>query len=92
MIEKILIISLIVFAIHYTMLPGEVFGFIGDWFKKHLPAAFDNPLYACVICMAPWYGTLIYWLVWHGDIKECVIVVIAAMGLNAVINQLSPDK
>ncbi len=33
-IHQIVIISLLVFAIHYTMLPGEIFGFVEKWWKK----------------------------------------------------------
>lgn len=92
MIEKVIIISLIVFAIHYTMQHGEIFGFLGDWFNKALPSSIHGPVYDCVVCMAPWYGSIIYWMVWRVRVIEWLIVVIAAMGLNAIINQLSPDK
>lgn len=90
MIERILIISLLVFAINYTMKHGEVFGFIGDWLDKVLPEKLKEPVFACVVCMAPWYGTILYWLIWGNNHKEWLIVAIAAMGLNAIINQLIP--
>lgn len=92
MIEKIIVISLLVFAIHYTMEHGEIFGFLGDWFSDHLPDKLHNPVFACSVCMAPWYGTIIYWLVWRNGLKEWLIVIISAMGLNAVISQLTAKE
>lgn len=38
---QITIISLLVFAIHYTMLPGEIFGFVDKWWEDR-----KNRLYA----------------------------------------------
>lgn len=87
MIEKAFIISLFVFAINYTMKHGEIFGFIGDWLDEWLPEKIKDPVFNCVVCQAPWYGTALYWLIWGIAWKECLIVIIAAMGLNVVINQ-----
>lgn len=95
MIEKILIISALVFAIHYTMKEGEIFGRLGTWFEMNLPVAIHPPIFDCAVCMAPWHGTYLYWLIWGFWLKtsswqEWLVCVIAAMGLNAVINQLTP--
>jgi hypothetical protein len=50
-------ISLCVVFIQYTMRDGEVFGFLGRIFSKHLPELIHNPVFACPVCMTPWYGT-----------------------------------
>jgi hypothetical protein len=92
MIEKIFVISFLVFAINYAMKDGEIFGFVGFRLSRILHHKLHNPAFDCVICMAPWYGTIIYWLVWAEGCLEWVVVVIAAMGLNAVIINLSPAK
>ena len=92
MIEKIFIISFLVFAIHYTLQPGEIFGRLGDWFYKHLPSWTHQPLYDCPVCMVFWHGTAIYWLVWATGWKEWLVVVIAAMGLNAIIVKVFPKE
>ena len=92
MIEKIIIISLLVWAIWYTMRPGEIFGQLGDWFDKHLPAWLKSPVFDCPVCMCWWYGTALYWLIWANDWKEWITCVIAAMGLNVILTKLFPDK
>ena len=92
MIEKIVIISLLVFAIHYTMQEDEIFGWLGEWFYKVLPDKLHDPVYDCVVCMCFWYGSIIYWLLWRENIIDWLVTVIAAMGLNAIINQLTPDR
>lgn len=83
---------MMVFAIHYTMQEGEIFGFIGKWLHDWLPPKLHQPVYECPVCMAPWYGTVIYWIFWHQGRKEWIICIIAAMGLNAVLVKLFPDK
>lgn len=88
---EIIVIALIVFAIHYTMQDGEIFSFLGDLFNR-LPRALHNPTYECPVCMTPWYGSALYWLVFHVSIIDWIVTVIAAMGLNAVILKLAPDK
>lgn len=92
MIEKIVIISLVVFAIWYTMQEGEIFGTLGKWFYNNLPKKIHNPIFDCSVCMAPWYGSLIYWTVMPGTLKEWPIVVISSMGLNVVITRLWPER
>lgn len=88
MTEKIFVISLFVFAINYSMKEGEIFGFLGDWLGRVLPAKLHDPAFECVVCMAPWYGTALYWLIWADGYKEWLIVIIAAMGFNAILNQI----
>lgn len=95
MLEHATIIAFLVLSIWYTMQEGEIFGFVQRWSHwKIAPALFD-----CNVCMSPWYGSALYWLFpWEplgfGEAKliEWPIVVIVAMGINAVINKLSPDK
>jgi len=91
MFEESLIIALIVFSIWYTMQEGEIFGWLGTWFNKHLPYAIHPPLYDCNICMCPWYGSALY-VILYGINWQWPVVVITAMGINVVINKWSPDK
>lgn len=86
MIERIIIIALIVFAIWYSMQEGEIFGGLGRWFENHLPEAIHKPVFACHICMTPWYGTGLYFLI--PLLPEWIPVVIAAMGVNAMLTKL----
>jgi hypothetical protein len=147
---QIIIISLLVFAIHYTMLPGEIFGFVDKWWdnwekriinyanackteaaKLKSAHAFENrdkteneialqyyneqceqkalkklfligklsqPIFKCPVCMAPWYGTALYWVIpWQRlwlpahDWVHCVIIIIATLGLNSIIVRVFKD-
>lgn len=90
MVEKIFIISFIVFAIWYTYQEGEIFGALGKWFEKHLPEKLHQPVYECPVCMGGIYGAILYWLIWGNSIKEWLIVNIAVIGLNAILNKLFP--
>lgn len=89
MLSAAVIIALIVLSIHYTMQEGEIFGRIGNWFYNNTPDNIHSPLFECNVCMTPWYGSVIYVLVW-GVNWQWPLVVIAAMGINATINKLAP--
>lgn len=91
MIEQITITSLLVMAIWATMWEEAIFEFVRIWGDKHLPEKLQKPIYDCPICMSYWYGSALYWIIWGVSIKEYLIVVIAAMGLNAVLIKLMPD-
>jgi hypothetical protein len=141
---QIIIISLLVFAIHYTMLPGEIFGFVEKWWsglekkisscastfnseakrwgsmhafgfrektetetvteayykkcelkaikKLFLLDKISQPLFRCPVCMAPWYGTILYWLIpWPRlwlpayDWVHWLIIIICTLGLNSIV-------
>jgi hypothetical protein len=99
MTEQIIIIALLVLSIHYTMQPDEIFGKLGDWLEDHLPDAIHPAVFTCNICMCPWYGSVLYWLIpWQRlglpahDWVAWPVVVIGAMGVNVVINKWTPDK
>lgn len=88
----ILQLSFIIFAVWYTMQDGEIFGVLGNLFSR-LPVVFHNPLYDCPVCMTPWYGTPITIFIFHVyDPLQIILIVIPAMGLNAIILKLAPDK
>lgn len=86
MLERIVIISLIVFAIWYTMLDGEIFGKLGKWFGRVLPSWLHSPVFECPVCMAFWYGLILCfvfgWPLW---------MPVASLGLNAVITKFFRD-
>lgn len=91
MIEKIVIISFIVMAIWATMWEGAIFEFVRIWGDKHLGEKPRKPIYDCPICMTPWYGSIVYWIMWGNGVKEWLIVIIAAMGMNAILIKLFPE-
>lgn len=87
MLEESFIIALLVLAIWYTYQEGEIFGFVQKW-EGSLGKLFE-PLFGCNVCMTPWYGSIIYVILW-GVNWQWPVVVISAMGINAAINKLSP--
>lgn len=108
---QIIIISLLVFAINYAFLPGEIFGFVDKWYEDQAEhAALKNrmrlynflaklkePLFACPVCMAPWHGTYLYWLIpwprlWlpSHDWVAWLIIIIGSLGLNSIIVRIIP--
>lgn len=101
MIEKIIIISLFTFGYCCTFWPGMILERIGDWLELHLPEWLNKPLWQCYICACPWLGTILYWFVfpyckkfieYNGNVFEWILCIIPAMGLNAVINELTNKK
>jgi len=92
LVGKAFIIAMTVLSIWYTMQEGEIFGFVTKYGDKYIPEQIQPPLYSCNVCMTFWWGSGIYWLVWRHNWVEWLIVVIVAMGINATINKLEPDK
>lgn len=93
LIEQIIIIALLVLSIHYTMQPDEIFGKLGDWLEDHLPDKIHPAVFACNVCMAPHYGTVLYWLIpWQHELWQWPVVIVGAMGVNVVINKWTPEK
>lgn len=98
MLEKLFIISLLTLSIWYTLQDGEIFGGLGKWLGKHLTEQIHPAVFACNVCMTPWYGTLLYWLIpWQklnltvSNWLEWPVVIIGAMGINIVINKWSSE-
>lgn len=99
MLEKIFIVSFIVFAIHATMEEGMIFEFVQKWYFKATKnwsekkqEYWSKPLFACPICQTPYYGSAAYWLIYGNSWQEWLIVIIASMGVNTVFVKLFPDK
>ena len=93
MITHILVISLCVFSIWYTLQPGEIFGWWGNILSRILPAWLHDPAFECPVCMTAWYGSAVYYLFFFsGSWQDWVLTVIGAMGLSVVILKLAPEK
>jgi hypothetical protein len=86
------IIALLVLSIWYTFQEDEIFGFVSYYGEKYVPEKLQQPIFACNVCMTPWWGSLIYWaLPWHGGWWVWLVTVIVAMGFNAALNKLTPN-
>lgn len=98
MIEKSIIIALLVLSIWYTFQEGEIFESASKWLERVLPERIHPAVFACNVCLTPWYGTALYWLIpWEKvGIQESTLIawpvcIVVAMGFNIVINKWSPD-
>lgn len=89
--EKIIVISVIVFFLWFSMQDGNIFGKIRVWFGSVNPF-WKKPLFDCPACMTPWYGTILYWVVYCDSVFEWIIVVAAASGINAMASFLIPEE
>lgn len=91
MIQQAIIIALLVLSIWYTYQEGEIFERVGRWLDRTLPESIHPAVFSCNVCMSPWYGSILYVIIW-GVNWNWPVVVIAAMGINAALNKLSPEK
>jgi hypothetical protein len=78
--------------------------FNADCENKHLKKLFlleklSQPIFDCPVCMAPWHGTYLYWLIpWQRiglpahDWVAWLVVIIGALGLNSIIIRTFKDE
>lgn len=100
MIEKVFIISMIVWAVWICMQSEMIFEKLGVWLQEHLDKWFGKelgeyigkPVFSCPICMSFWYGSLAYWIIWGESTKQWLIVVVGVIGLNTILSKLMPEK
>lgn len=57
----------------------------------------SQPLFRCPVCMSPWWGSGVYWIVWGLWLKtatwqEWLLTVISTIGFNAIIINLWPPS
>lgn len=86
--DKIITISLIITAIHVSMLHGMIFDFVREWLETKLPEWLQKPLFSCIICMGGVW-TLILFPILYGFIDfRIIFVVLQVIGLNTIISIL----
>jgi hypothetical protein len=92
MLEKISIITLIVWAVYAVFWDGMIFGFVSRWLSYRISPMLQKPIYACPACMAMWYGTVLYWVIWGNSFKEYAICVAGSIGLSTIILVFQPPR
>lgn len=85
MLEKAVIVSLITLTIYGVFMDGMVFSCFRKLLLK-LPKTIHKPVFDCPFCMTPYWGSTVYFGLIGGDVKEWVIVILAASGLNFIIS------
>lgn len=85
------IIFCIVISIWKCFQPQMIFGKIGDWIARtdsnNIPKVPDwirYPVSECPSCMAYWYGSIFYWLIWANGWVEWILVIAVTMALCTV--------
>lgn len=91
LLMQVFIVSFLVMFIWATMLEEMIFGKVRILFVN-LNEFYKKPFFECPICMAPHYGTAIYWLLFGNNWKEWLIVIFIAAGINTVYVKLFPEK
>lgn len=88
MLEKVFLISFMVYGIWITFQPGMIFEKVGNFIVEKLGEFYSKPVTECPTCMSFWHGTYLYWFIWGSSVKEWGIVVIGAMGVSIVLSKL----
>ena len=91
MIEKIFVITTLVFFIWGTFQDGNIFEKVGNYFEEKLGEFWCKPVTCCVVCMMPYYGSALYWLLYANSWQEWLLVVFVSAGLAKIITTLSPN-
>jgi len=67
MIEKVFTISLAIIGIWTLYRPDHIFGSLAIKIKRLFPKV-TRPAFDCMVCMVPWYGFPMYFVLWpHPD-------------------------
>lgn len=83
MIEISLVIALIIFAAHSFTWEGMIFEGVKKVIKPEWKIS--KPIYGCPICMTPWWGTIIYTLIFvFAGWKEWFLTIGAATGFSVI--------
>lgn len=95
MIEKAIILSLMITALHVSMCEGMILNrlriAIGNALDKVKLSVLKRPIYECLICMGGVYSVLIYPVLW-GFSFEVLPVMLCVIGLNAIVSRLIEER
>lgn len=75
-----ILIAFCVLAIYSTMWYGMIFGKVRDFGESKFPVWLRKIVFDCPICMTPYYGTVIYFLLGK-SFSEWIFSIIVSMGI-----------
>ena len=94
-ISNALIIVCVCFALHACTWPGMIFGKLGTAYENYYNLGekfypswmwIAKPLFACQVCMCPWWGSLIlFYMNNTTTLKEYPLILLTATGISAII-------
>lgn len=94
MIEKVITISLIIVAIHVSLMDGMIFGAFRRWLEGVLNIFFGDkahyiamPLYECIICMGGIWSAILYPIL-YGWSWNLIPTMLCVIGFNALLSPI----
>lgn len=95
MIERVIILSLMITAIHVTMCEGMLLNplrvMIGNVLDKIKLSVLKKPIYECLICMGGIYTIVLYPIIW-GFSWNVLPVMLCVIGLNSIVSRLIEER
>lgn len=88
----ILLVSAWCFGFHNAFEDEQIFGSIGNWFRKRIPEFWLKPLIGCPICLPSVHGTAWFLLTQDWHFLTWIMFIVAASGINYVIYNLFPPN
>lgn len=87
-IQILFVCLLWIWGFNYTFKPGEIFGDIGDWGRKHIHHNIITPLYDCVYCQSSVHGTIFYLLFLQSyGLVLWVVFCFALVGFSTIVDR-----
>lgn len=82
LLTNALIIALFCLFLNATTWNGQIFNFV----RKYIPPekSISKPIYNCPICMAPWWGTIIFLVFFPSNISTWFLTIMCAGGFGVI--------
>jgi len=81
-----LVLTLCTLSVYNLTREGQLFGFVRSWFLLVIKCkSIRKPFFECPPCMASIWGTIFYWSIFAGGIKEWIVCVLISSILNKII-------
>jgi hypothetical protein len=96
-LNNAILLSLAVYFIKATTWSGMIWEKPNKWLQAKLPEKIYKPFIGCPVCMTPWWGLLIYYILHFthvsgfGDIRAQVLILtlFVAAGISTIILMLN---
>lgn len=85
LIEKSLVIAFLVLGAASLLWDGMLLEKLRPKLEKVLPEFLHKPLFACAVCMTPWWGSLAYIILFGFDGLTMLSTIIIAFTINLIL-------
>lgn len=85
LIEKSLVIAFLVLGAASLLWDGMLLEKLRPKLEKALPEFLQKPLFACAVCMTPWWGSLAYIILFGFDGLTMLSTIIIAFTINLLL-------